>query len=197
MTADSFADIFYNCMLQHGEEFTGDAELDMQSEEYKALYNLLADAAYNHGLRALDGNAARLVEQGGVICALVHSSKLGGELPEGMRVYAFPGVDGGEDMCSAELFGLAVTTRASEKLGGAAEFIKWLCAPARYTAAALDGGCIPLISGASYTGDSALAQALMDIYGGKRLYLASASSGYYKNRDEFDRSFAAALELFY
>ena len=127
----------------------------------------------------------------------MHSSKLGGELPEGMRVYAFPGVDGGEDMCSAELFGLAVTTRASEKLGGAAAFIKWLCAPARYTAAALDGGCIPLISGASYTGDSALAQALMDIYGGKRLYLASASSGYYKNRDEFDRSFAAALELFY
>ena len=100
-------------------------------------------------------------------------------------------------MCSAELFGLAVTTRASEKLGGAAQFIKWLCAPARYTAAALDGGCVPLISDASYTGDSELAQALMDIYGGKRLYLASVSSGYYKNRDDFDRSFAAALELFY
>ena len=123
MTADSFADIFYNCMLQHGEEFTGIAEQDMQSEEYKSLYNLLADAAYNHGLRALDGNAARLAEEGSVICALVHSSKLGGELPEWMRVYAFPGVEGGEDMCSAELFGLAVTTRASEKLGGAAQFI--------------------------------------------------------------------------
>ena len=163
MTADSFADIFYNCMLQHGEEFTGIAEQDMQSGEYKSLYNLLADAAYNHGLRALDGNAARLAEEGSVICALVHSSKLGGELPEGMRVYAFPGVEGGEDMCSAELFGLAVTTRASEKLGGAAQFIKWLCAPARYTAAALDGGCVPLISGAGSADDSELAQALMDI----------------------------------
>lgn len=71
------------------------------------------------------------------------------------------------------------------------------CAPARYTAAALDGGCVPLISGAGSADDSELAQALMDIYNGKRLYLASASSGYYKNRDEFDRSFAAALELFY
>ena len=79
----------------------------------------------------------------------------------------------------------------------AAQFIKWLCAPARYTAAALDGGCVPLISGAGSADDSELAQALMDIYNGKRLYLASASSGYYKNRDEFDRSFAAALELFY
>ncbi|MEI3062867.1 MAG: hypothetical protein V8S72_07950 [Oscillospiraceae bacterium] len=85
----------------------------------------------------------------------------------------------------------------AEKLGGAAQFIKWLCAPARYTAAALDGGCVPLISGAGSADDSELAQALMDIYNGKRLYLASASSGYYKNRDEFDRSFAAALELFY
>ena len=64
-------------------------------------------------------------------------------------------------------------------------------------AAALDGGCVPLISGAGSADDSELAQALMDIYNGKRLYLASASSGYYKNRDEFDRSFAAALELFY
>lgn len=197
MTADSFADIFYNCMLQYGGIFSGDAEKDAQDENYKNLYNLLADAAYNHGLRAFSENEARLVEQGGVVCALVHSSKLGGELPEGMRVYPFPGVSDGESMCSAELFGLAVTTRAGEKLEGAAELIKWLCEPGRYTRSALGGGCIPLIAEARYTGDDELSSALMDIYSNKRLYLAAADSEYYKNRDGFDSSFAAALELFY
>ncbi|MEI3062866.1 MAG: hypothetical protein V8S72_07945 [Oscillospiraceae bacterium] len=37
MTADSFADIFYYCHLRHGEEFTGIAEQDIRSEEYKSL----------------------------------------------------------------------------------------------------------------------------------------------------------------
>ncbi len=197
LTSDSFADIFFNCMLQYGGVFTGSAEADMQDANYKKLYNLIADAAYNHGLRALEGNAARLVEQGEAVCALVHSSQLGGTLPENMRVYPFPGVSGGEELCSAELYGLAVMTRAAEKRGGAAAFIEWLCETGRSTESALRGGCIPLIAGARYSGTSELESALMDIYSGKRMFLASADSEYYKNRDEFDRSFAAALELFY
>ena len=197
MTADSFADIFYNCLLQHGGAFTGDPQEDAQDEGYKKLYNLLADAAYNHGLRAFSASGARLVEQGSVVCALLHSSQLGAEPPEGMRIYPFPGVSGGENMCSAELFGLAVTTRAAEKLVGAAEFIGWLCEPGRYTESALKNGCIPLISNARYTGNAELQSTLMDIYANKHLYLAAADSGYYKNREAFDESFAAALELFY
>lgn len=197
MTADSFADIFFNCMLQYGSVFSADSETDMQDENYKKLYNLLADAAYNHGLRALDGNAARLTEQGETVCALVHSSQLGGTLPENMRVYPFPRVKDGDELCSAELWGVAVMTRAQEKLEGAAKFIEWLCEPGQYTENALGSGCIPLITGARYTGTEPLQSALMDIYSNKRMYLASADSGYYKNRDAFDADFAAALELFY
>ena len=137
-TADSFTALFTLALGPVGSGFSGVREQDILSEDYKRVYNLLAEAAYEGGLAACDSPALSLTESGEVVCALVSSTGLIGELSGELELYPLSGPAGG----FARAVGLAVTSPFSGREQAIAKFLSWLLQPQRAAELALDKGVL-------------------------------------------------------
>ena len=189
-TADSFTALFAAALGPLGSGFSGLREQDMLSEDYKRVYNLLAEAAYEGGLAACDSPALSLAESGEVVCALVSSIELTGELSGELELHPLPGPAG----CFARAVGLAVTSPFSGREQAIAKFLSWLLQPQRAVGLALSHGLIPAVTGWEPEEAGVLDTALLSLSSAE-LYFPPLDSGYFRTDGEFEHRFRAALEM--
>ena len=170
--------------------FSGVREQDILGEDYKRVYNLLAEAAYEGGLAACDSPALPLAENGDVVCALVSSIELTGELSGELELHPLSGPAG----CFARAVGLAVTSPFSGREQAIAKFLSWLLQPQRAVELALPHGLIPAVTGWEPEEAGVLDTALLSL-SSARLYFPPLDSGYFRTDGEFEHRFRAALEM--
>lgn len=187
-SADSFARLFACAMEQMGAPFYAMREQDLENEAYRDYYNLLADAAFEGGLAALDGPVLAAVTEGTLRCGFCSSRALAGELPEGLAVLPLPPLEGCDSLIDARLCGLAVGPEADAE--ETARFLSWLYADGRAAEAALAAGLAP-----ATVPDADAADGLALVSLRCRLFLPDADGGYLNAGTEFERSFRAALAL--
>ena len=154
------------------------------------MYNLLAEAAYEGGLAACDSPALPLVESGEVVCALVSSIELTGELSGELKLHPLSGPAGG----FARAVGLAVTSPFSGREQAIARFLSWMLQPRRAADLALTRGLIPAIGGWAPEEPGEVETALLSL-SEETLYFPPLDSGYFRSDGEFEHRFRAALEM--
>ena len=127
-TADDFTALFRVGLAQYGDQFHASREQDIKNKHYVTLYNLLAEAAYNGGVTAVDGDAAKAVAAGELACAIVSASEIMEYAadPDTLSVLPYPVVSGGTALYPASLLTAAITASGSEDQTAAAVFLSWL-----------------------------------------------------------------------
>lgn len=192
-TADSFAALFFDCLLSLDTQFHAQRDLELFDENYRRVYNLIAQAGYEGGLISSEYQGADLVRSGYIKCAAVDSTSLAGLSESGYVIAPLPQLEEGSARL-ADSFGLAVTARQERSLGSIVSFMRWILEPERLNSLALSAGLVPALSGASDDSGSALSEALMQVYEGAELYLPDYNSDYLKNRESFEDEFRRTLQ---
>ncbi len=196
LAASSWAAFFALYLRQGGEDFDGRRASLAASEHGAALYNLLAEAAYDRGLYVGAEDAADLVRRGYVTCALLPSRAVGRDRT-GLTFYPAPALDGGVPLVPARLWGLAVTAADDEALPAVNAFLAWLLEPERLAALALDEGLLPAVleDAESPEADGTLEQALLLTTVRARLVLADDAADWRQRAEDFDADLRDALAL--
>lgn len=190
-SADSFARLFACALAQTDCPFFARRELDRENERYRALYNLLADAAFEGALVPLDEPVLSAVSRGELVCGVCGSAALSGANTEGLALLPLPPMAGCEALYDAAVSGLAVLPNAGEE---AARFLAWLYAGDRAAQAALDAGLAPAVGGEDLD-DDAVSAGLFAAAQQGRFFLPPEDGGFRKNGAAFEQSFRAALAL--
>ncbi len=191
-SADSFARIFACALRQKGSPFFAMREQDLESADYRTVYNQLAEAAFEGGLIAADSPVMAAVTRGELVCGLCSSRELLANEREGLAVRPLPPMAGCEALLDLRLWGLAVLPGADTE--AAADFLSFLLADGRMAEAALAAGLIPGADGAWSEADEVLA-GLAEAARSARFWLPEAESGYRLRGAAFEESFRAALAL--
>ena len=191
-SADSFARLFACALAQKGSPFFAMREQDLESEDYRTVYNLLAEAAFEGGLVPLAEPVLAAVSRGELVCGICSSRQvLTGDRTE-LAVRPLPPMAGCEALTDAKLSGLAVLPGADP--AGTADFLNWLIADGRAADAALISGLIPAADGTWREADAVTA-GLAEAAQCARLWLPDEDSGYLRQGADFEQSFRAALAL--
>ena len=180
LCVENFAPLFYQALLDQGLEFTADPARDNLNQNYVNLYNSITEAAFTHGL----SSDCRL----DLPCRVESSTSL---IRRSWDSYYLTPISEGDLL--AEGYGLIVTAREPRSLRNLPRFLGWLCEGKRLGRLALDAGLLPAVSDPLST-DTPL-QALLLSLRNRTLHLPDWNSGYAKNREAFETSFRANLEL--
>ncbi len=180
LCVENFAPLFYQALLDQGLEFTADPARDSLNQNYVNLYNAITEAAFTHGL----SSDCRL----DLPCRVEDSPSL---IRRSWDSYYLTPISEGDLL--AEGYGLIVTAREPRSLRNLPRFLGWLCEGKRLGRLALDAGLLPAVSDPLST-DTPL-QALLLSLRNRTLHLPDWNSGYAKNREAFETSFRASLEL--
>lgn len=191
-SADSFAQLVACALAQKGSPFFAMREQDLESEDYRTVYNLLAEAAFEGGLVPLNEPVLAAVSRGELVCGICSSRQLlTGDRTE-LAVRLLPPMAGCEALTDLKLSGLAVLPGADA--AGAADFLRWLLADGRMADAALAAGLVPAADGTWREAD-AVTEGLAEAAQSARLWLPDEDSGYLRHGADFEQSFRAALAL--
>lgn len=193
-SAESFARLFTALMAQKNSVFHANKDLDGMHETYREIYNLLAGAAFDGGLKPRTDSLLHEIRSGKLVCGICELRSLAGEDLEGLTVQAIPPLAGCEDRMPAELWGLAVVS-GSEDLTASARFVSWLCTYDHSTAAALEAGLLPAEEGNWADDRGAYSEGLYKLAGKLSLLLLPADSDCLLYGADFDEQFCAALAL--
>lgn len=191
-SADSFARLFACALAQKDSPFFALREQDLESGAYRALYNLLAEAAFEGGLIPLEEAVLPAIRRGELVCGIVSSRELLTGERDGLIALPLPPMAGCEELADAGLCGLAVLPGADAE--GAARFLGWLYAEDRASEAALAAGLLPAAEGAWSEAD-AVAEGLAQALERARFYLPPEDGGLLLRGADFEHSFRAALAL--
>ncbi len=189
-----WADLLHAAISAEGKSMSGELREDGKDEDFAALYNCLAEAAFRGGLVTAE-NAADYVRLGILPCAAVWSTELAA-LPRdeaGLRVVPLPPPQGGEAVCTAELMGFALLGDGDAE--AAARFAGWLRAGADRDAA-LAAGLVPITDADSGQGaDSAFGQLLCSLAERGTLRFPEPDEPFFRKREDCERSVREALDL--
>lgn len=186
-SADSFAVLLAGTLAQKGSPFYAMREMDLESEAFQEIYNMLAGSAFEGGLVLLDEPVLPAVERGDLICGICSSRELLDGAAEGIAVLPLPPMAGCEALTESTLWGLAAPEGAPD---AAADFIAWLYAQSGTTEAALDAGLLP----AAESGWEAV-ERFTAVLEECRICCSTEDSGFVRNGVYFEQSFRAALAL--
>ncbi|MBQ6466304.1 MAG: hypothetical protein IJJ43_08560 [Oscillospiraceae bacterium] len=193
--AGSWAELFRLCLAREGGTLPESLAALAEDERAAALYNTLAEAAFDRGLYTGAEDAGELVRRGYVVCALLSSRSLARE-NAGLAFYPAP-LAGDEALAPARLWGLAVTAGEDEALPGVNEFLGWLLQPERAAALALDEGLLPAVPWeAGEAAEGTLERALAETAASRMLVLPEADESRARRDADFDEALRAALALF-
>lgn len=194
LTADSFADLLYGMLLSKGKELHGLRRLDISEPDYRAAYNLLAEAAYTGGLASYEAPAADLLKAGLLPCAAARSSTLTELKGSGLNVFPLPRLESGS-VYLAQGVGLAVTVREGRSPRPAAAFLAWLCDPERLAGSALSGGLVPAAGCDGMEETDALSGVLLELAREGESHLPEPGADYPANREALEAELRSAVEL--
>lgn len=203
--ADDYSALFYTALLREGEEFTAAVRRGAESENYKTLYNLLAECAYSGALSQTDTPAAEVCA-GSLPCAITHTSALWRQDCEELRLYPLPRLGAAaEEQAGAQLdapqgaqqsaqgrlgvaHGFAVTAGGSRSTGDIAAFLDWLFSDGRDTRLALGSALVPAQAGSIVTRDE-MWSALLSLADGSITALPGSDAEFSMNRADFNADF--------
>lgn len=191
-STDSFAQLFACLLEQKGSPFFAMREQDLESESYREIYNLLAEAAFEGGLASLDEAVLPAIARGELVCGVCSSRALSAAESGAMAVLPLPPMAGCEASTPVRIWGLAVAADADP--AEAEDFIRWLYEDKRAVQAALEQGLVPPVDW-DWSADDAASTGLALTAQSCRGYLPEAQSGYVLRGAEFEQSFRTALAL--
>ncbi len=189
LSADSFARLFACAMEQKGSPFYAMREQDLESEDYRYYYNLLAEAAFSGGLVAPEEAVLPAVAEGRLVCGVCSSTALAQADLSGLAVLPLPPLNDCENLIDAQVYGLAV--RKSADAARVQAFLDWLGESGRAAQTALSAGLLP----AEPRQGDALSAGLTQAAQSYRLFLPEENAGYRLHGEEFEQSFRRALAL--
>jgi hypothetical protein len=177
-----------------GYELKGDLAVDDLSEVFCSVYNAMAEQVMTGSFQPPTDQALSLVSQGLIPCAIVPSYRAV-NLPDDLAVSALPTVEGGENVYTPDLIGLAVTGSRSYTDDSCKAFALWL---RQYfsTMDALNLGLVPATAKAVGQSYSELDSLLLDVYTGTPV-VYSPLGGFMENYDEMESQIVRALDLLY
>ena len=193
-SAESYAELFFSCLAQKGVPFSADKRIDGQMREFVSLYNLLAECAWDGALSCGEADLIKAVDSGALVCAFVPSSALWGK-EVAFAVSPLPVMDGGSARCYARVWGFGVMTSTESGEKAAAEFLTWVCADGRSTSQALWRGLLPCAAEAGIPANSALSEAMGQVYEKYTLVISPYGDVFRANLDGFDAEFRRAMEI--
>ena len=180
LCVQSFAPLFYQSLLDQGQEFSADPVKDSLNRNYVNFYNAVAEASFLRGLSTdLELNLP---------CRIESSLRLASRDLTGLSLAPLS-----EGNLLAEGYGLIVTAREPRSLRNLPAFLRWFCEGERLGGFALDCGLLPAVDDPLST-ETPL-QALLLSLRSRTLHLPDWNSSYVRNRSAFESAFRDSLEL--
>ena len=193
LSADSFSQLFSGMLAQKGRVFYAMREQDLENQEYRAVYNLLAGAAYDGGLVSADEAVLPMVARGDLICGVCSSRELFRREAQGLIVLPLPPMEGCEALTETEFWGLL--SMSGRDRPDAVRFVAWLLQEGRAAEAALAVGLLPAEEGDWSTELDAAAAGLLCVVRTTRPWVPEEDGAYLRSGADFEQSFRAALAL--
>lgn len=190
----SYSRFFAEAMAQRGFSFHAQKELDRKSEVYREIYNLLAGAAFDGGLRPETAAVLESVRSGELVCAVCELRDLEEAERRELMVLPVPPMAGCEPLNYAEYWGIAAVGNG-ENTEAAARFVSWLCTYDHASALVLESGLLPSGDGNWARSAGAYSEGLREVAGQVRFMTWSEDSEWVLYGEDFDRSFGEALAL--
>lgn len=191
-TADDYAALLYQWLLSLSTEFHAEKSLDLREDNYKYVYNLIAQSAYDGGAVSMEYPAYELVRQNYLGCAALSSSCLAGKSVDGLELYRLP-VFKDSELCMSLCSGLAVTAREGRSSRSMAAFLSFLLAEDRVTALALEASLSPAVA-SELAVEADKDKLLMDLSESCVFHLPGLYSDYTLNKAAFELWFRDTLE---
>lgn len=187
---DSFAEFFMTCMIRSGAEFEADYDAIEKDTTLLALYNLVAETAFEGSMVLLD-EPAEYVLGGALPCAFVSSAKLRGIPRDGLSVVDIPApVSALAPDFFGEAYGFAITNGGCRSTADTAAFISWIFSSGRCAGMAEENCLAPAEVVTNWSGRDLFA----GIVGEKIVSLRNADSEYSVNQKDFDERVTAAFK---
>lgn len=191
-TADDYSALFYQWLLSLSTEFHAEKSLDLREDNYKYVYNLIAQSAYDGAAVSMEYPALELVRQDYLDCAVLFSAELAGESAEGLELYRLP-VFKDSRLCMSICRGLAVTAREGRSNRSMAAFLSFLLTEERASAIALEAALAPAAV-SDLVGESGVDKLLLDISENCTFHLPGLYSDYIQNKADFEMWFRDTLD---
>lgn len=139
-TADSWFNLFSVAGQQTGDTFIKDGVLQTESDTYKKLYAMIADAVAKGGIKIYDGYSSDLAKTGEVVCSLGSTAGIlyyGDSItyPDNTvekveyTILPYPTVSGGEKIALQRGNGMMVKKATEAEEYASAVFLEWLTGP--------------------------------------------------------------------
>jgi len=192
-SADDFSALFYQWLLSAGAEFHAVRARDLEQDDYIYIYNMLAEAAYEDKLAAMDYAGWELVRGGYVKAAAVSSRSLGAMDHEGYDINCLPRFKDDPNYL-ADCFGIAVTAKEGRSLRSITAFLSWLSEGSRLEKLALDTALVPAAKGERVAANK-LERLLLEMRDSLVMHLPGSDSDYLENRENFEKDFRKAVDM--
>ncbi len=192
---------FRTASAQLGDDFDAVSPHDTDNENSKYIYNLIAQSAFNRGFCASNNDAAKLVADGELACAIVPSSQVMNYAyamnAEEISFLNIPCMMEGESAYVEKIDALTLLKSSSDCEKAAASFLKWFSSSEINSKFVADSGFVPASGVSAVTSDYEiypfLTAAMSDVRNNSEKYTFSASAEYAENRISFDEIMAAIM----
>lgn len=199
LTSESYTTMLRTGLAQLGDTLHADRSIDIQSENFKYVYNILAQVAFNRGLSSSEEDVTELVLNGNIACGVVSAQSFMKHVDEAklsnVSCFPYPSVQNGQALYHLH-FNSALVTAADEKEQNAsADFLSWLAT--RSDRLTEDTGYFPVMAvsegethASRISGDSAAYRAIANAFANQerngKVYVSSNASEYYQNCAAFE-----------
>lgn len=186
-SADSFTRLIYTCMLQCGQVFYADNDIDAGNDSFVEIYNLLAECAYCGGIGTEE--AVEAVLSGHTACAVVPLSSLAGRSMTNLTLCPVPKMSDGEPLYACTGVGFAVCGTGD----AVAAAVAWLQSAPVSTSLALSAGQVPASCAEVETSDT-LEQLLLELGRSRKAHIIDPDEPWLANADSFEAEFRAVVD---
>lgn len=154
-TADSFFNLAQVGMEQTGSSLFAGEKLQLNTDEFERVWNIIFEAAVRGGFAIYDGYSTDLSKTGDILCSTGSTAGIlfyGDEItyPNNAKeaveyaILPYPSFEGGKTIAIQRGSGLAVARSTPEKEEAAALFIKWFTAPEQNMRFVASTGYLPV-----------------------------------------------------
>ena len=199
LAAESYTTMIRTGMAQLNDTFHADRSIDIQSNNFKYVYNVLAQVAFNRGLTSRQDDVTELVMNGEIACGVVSAQSFMKHINESklsnVSIFPYPTVQNGQNKYHLLFCSAMVTASAEKEQAASADFLSWLAAHSdRFTE---DTGYFPVMAvsegethASRLSGDSAAYRAIANAFAQQErdgtAYIPSNGAEYYQNYGAFE-----------
>ncbi len=193
-TITDYSLFFRTAAVQLKDDFDAVSPYETSNKNCKYIYSLLAETAYSRGFGAGSADAAKLVGEGKLPCAIVSSDEVMKYAyaidADTVDFAAYPCMKDGTAAYVEKVTGITMTASDSNSERASALFIRWFTSTENNSAFVGDSGYIPAAGAAVSVSDYAIYSELQTAMAERRSsserYTFEASAEYSVNSRSFD-----------